>query len=296
MLDIEISESSGFCFGVVNAIDHAEKQLNEQGHLCSLGEIVHNSQEVSRLSQKGLQAINYQELEGLRNSSVLFRAHGEAPWVYELAKKNGIKIIDATCPVVLQLQRKIRKTYLAVKDQGGQIVIFGKKGHAEVNGLVGQTDNNAIIVESPKEVKEKIDASKKVYLFSQTTMSRQGFDEIQIAIKDHLRETVELIHYNTICSQVSNRLPDLVSFAKSKDWIYFIAGHNSSNGKVLFHAALDANPQTVFISSADDIVEPLPAWVRTVGISGATSTPRWLMEEVAEKISLLNKQSGTREK
>lgn len=288
MIDVEISKSSGFCFGVVNAINHAEKELQEHGNLMSLGDIVHNSQEVKRLSEKGLEAIDYDKLSELKNSRVLFRAHGEAPKIYEFAKSHNIEIVDATCPVVLALQKRILKTYQDSRNENGQIVIFGKKGHAEVNGLVGQTNEEAIVIQSLDQLKEKVDFSRPIYLFSQTTMNRPEYQEVIAYIERHINPGVVFRHSDTICKQVSNRVPDIIKFAKAKDWIYFIAGRNSSNGKVLYHEALSANPHTTFVSSADEIEEPLPEWVHTVGVSGATSTPMWLMEEVREKILKIN--------
>lgn len=288
MIDIEISTSAGFCFGVVNAITQAEQQLQESGALHSLGDIVHNSQEVNRLSRKGLQSINYDQLKNLHGGQVLFRAHGEAPWVYDLAKKRGIHIIDATCPVVLQLQKRIRRTYEKTRDASAQIVIFGKRGHAEVNGLVGQTNSEAIVIQSVDEATQLLDFTRPIYLFSQTTKSRTEYEELIQFIERQMLPDVGFKYYDTICRQVANRIPDLVDFVKSKDWVYFIAGKNSSNGKVLFNTALQANPHTVFISSPDEITTPLPVWVRTVGISGATSTPTWLMEDVAKKVRSLN--------
>lgn len=288
MIEVEISKSSGFCFGVVNAINHAERELTERGNLMSLGEIVHNSQEVKRLSEKGLEAINYDKLCGLKNARVLFRAHGEAPRIYEFAKANNIEIIDATCPVVLALQKRILKTYLSTRAEQAQIVIYGKAGHAEVNGLVGQTNDEAIVIQNLEQLKEKVDFRRPIYLFSQTTMNNTDYADLIGYIEEHKEPGTVFRHFDTICKQVSNRVPDLIEFAKDKDWVYFIAGHNSSNGKVLFHKALSANPNTVFISSADEITEPLPEWVRTVGVSGATSTPMWLMEEVKEKLIHIN--------
>lgn len=288
MIDVEISKSSGFCFGVVNAITHAERELDEHGNLMSLGDIVHNSQEVARLSEKGLEAIDYDKLKELRNTRVLFRAHGEAPKVYEFARANNIEIIDATCPVVLALQKRILRTYMETRDEQAQIVIFGKAGHAEVNGLVGQTNDEAIVVQSLEQLKAKVDFAKPIYLFSQTTMNGTDYNALIEYIEANIQPGVTFKHSDTICKQVSNRVPDLIEFAKAKDWIYFIAGKNSSNGKVLYHEALSANPNTTFISSADEITEPLPDWVKTVGVSGATSTPRWLMEMVRDKILSIN--------
>lgn len=288
MIEVEISRSSGFCFGVVNAINHAERELNEHGNLMSLGDIVHNSQEVNRLSDKGLEAIDYERLRELKDARVLFRAHGEAPKIYEFARANNIEIVDATCPVVLALQKRILKTYLNTRIENGQIVIFGKAGHAEVNGLVGQTNEEAIVVQTLDQLKEKVDFTRPIYLFSQTTMNGTDYAELIEYIEQHIQEGVTFKHSDTICKQVSNRVPELIEFARAKDWVYFIAGRNSSNGKVLYHEALSANPHTTFISSAEEITDPLPEWVHTVGVSGATSTPMWLMEEVRDKLLKVN--------
>ncbi len=287
MIDIEINKSSGFCFGVINAIQHAEKELKDGNDLNCLGEIVHNSQEVSRLSDQGLRTINYDDFHRLRDTRVLFRAHGEAPEVYDFARAHNIQIVDATCPVVLRLQKRIRGRYEETRDDDAQIVIFGKVGHAEVNGLVGQTKGEAIVIQSLDEV-DKIDFSKPIILFSQTTMSKEDFAHLVSYIETHRSSEAYFEYYDTICRQVSNRIPDIIEFARQKDWVYFIAGHNSSNGKVLYQTCLDANPNTTFISTADEITEPLPEWVRTVGICGATSTPKWLMENVAIKLRELN--------
>lgn len=289
MIEIEINSRSGFCFGVVTAIEKAERELEGRQHpLYSLGDIVHNSQEVLRLADKGLQPIQYDQFRELRDGRVLFRAHGEPPEVYEKARANGLEIIDATCPVVLSLQRKIRKTYEKTSSEGGQIVIFGKTGHAEVNGLVGQTQHHAIVVQSIDEVEEKVDFARPVFLFSQTTMSREAYAEISEYIGDRMKPGVTFEVHDTICRQVSNRMSDLIDFAKSKDVIFFIAGKNSSNGKVLYNAAKGANPRSYFITTAAEITDPLPPDVRTVGITGATSTPMWQMEEVKERLEELN--------
>lgn len=289
MIDIEINSRSGFCFGVVTAIEKAEREL-EGGRrpLYSLGDIVHNSQEVLRLADKGLEPIQYDDFRKLRDARVLFRAHGEPPEVYEKARANGLEIIDATCPVVLSLQRKIRKTYEKTSTEGGQIVIFGKTGHAEVNGLVGQTERHAIVVQTIDEVAEKVDFTRPVYLFSQTTMSREAYAELSQYIADRMEPGVTFEVHDTICRQVSNRMSDLIDFARSKDVIFFIAGKNSSNGKVLYHAAKRANPRSYFITTADEITDPLPPDVKTVGITGATSTPMWQMEEVKQRLQELN--------
>lgn len=286
-ITVEIDRGSGFCFGVINAINMAEEKLDKYGSLYSLGDIVHNGEEVARLSERGLESIAYEQLDDLEQRRVLFRAHGEAPRVYQQAERLGLEVVDATCPVVLSLQKRIRNKYEETKEQGGQIVIFGKRGHAEVNGLVGQTDGNALVVQSISEAQEMIDPSRPVYLFSQTTMNSKHYLELIDFLRGWLSEEVGLEHYNSICKQVSNRVPEITEFARSKDWIYFIAGRNSSNGRWLYESALRANLNCYFVSSASEIREQLPPWVATVGICGATSTPMWQMEEVKKKVEEL---------
>ncbi|MDR1738994.1 MAG: 4-hydroxy-3-methylbut-2-enyl diphosphate reductase [Candidatus Symbiothrix sp.] len=277
--NIEIDQSSGFCFGVVTAIQSAEKELEQNSELYCLGDIVHNSQEVARLQQKGLITIDHRQLQAMRGKSVLLRAHGEPPSTYETAQKNRIHIIDATCPVVLQLQKKIRKIYLSSDRNRSQIVIFGKIGHAEVNGLVGQTEGNAIVIEK-KEDLAQLNFNKNIYLFSQTTMSVDDFKNIVEIIRSKADSTAEFHSYDTICRQVANRIPNIKQFAERHDLILFVAGKKSSNGKVLLAEALKANPNTHPITGAEDI---RPEWlhkISSIGICGATSTPKWLMEEV----------------
>lgn len=283
-LDIEIDSKSGFCFGVINAIKKAEEQLKSGGALHSLGDIVHNGEEVKRLSDLGLKSISHERLSDVNGPRVLFRAHGEAPEVYEKVRSEGLEIIDATCPVVLRLQRKIRNTYENSRDEDAQIVIFGKEGHAEVIGLVGQTKGEAIVVQSTEQVINKVDPNKPIYLFSQTTMSREGYAQLITFIESWISPNVTFEYFDTICRQVSNRVPDITAFSKSKDWIYFIAGRNSSNGRWLYETAKKANPHTTFISSPSEIEDPLPDWVRTVGVCGATSTPVWQMEAVVKRV------------
>lgn len=286
MIDVEIDQGSGFCFGVVNAIKKAEQELEVTEDLYCLGDIVHNSLEVERLRRKGLKTIDYSQMENLCGQRVLFRAHGEPPEVYKRVRKLQLQLIDATCPVVLGLQGKIRRKYLEQKEQG-QIVIFGKKGHAEVNGLVGQTDGHAIVLQNREEL-DVLDFKKDIYLFSQTTMSISDYHALAAEIEKRIMPSVSFEWFDTICRQVSNRMEKLRDFALSKDVIYFVAGEKSSNGKVLYQHCLAANPQTFFISSPEEVVEPLSPKVKTVGICGATSTPKWLMEEVAERIKILN--------
>jgi len=286
MRKVEIHEESGFCFGVVNAIRNAEKELSEDEELYCLGDIVHNSQEVNRLKKKGLRTINHDELKDMQNKKVLLRAHGEPPSTYEMAQLNSIRIIDATCPVVLQLQKKIRKYYNESNGKA-QIVIFGKNGHAEVNGLVGQTDGTAIVIEKKSDL-EQLDFNCPICLFSQTTMSVNDFQEIVQEIQDRIHPEADFKYSDTICRQVANRIPNIRKFASRHDLILFVAGEKSSNGKVLFAECKKANPNTLLISNADDIQ---PKWLvnaESVGICGATSTPKWLMEEVAETVKYQN--------
>lgn len=287
MVEVEIDQNSGFCFGVVNAIESAERELNVTPTLYCLGDIVHNGLEVERLERKGLQTIDHATLATLKGAKVLLRAHGEPPSTYALARQNQITIVDATCPVVLRLQRKIQKCYEETREQQTQIVIYGKKGHAEVNGLVGQTECTAIVIEKLSDL-DRLDYHRAICLFSQTTKSLEGFKEIVKAIQSRMAEGVSFNSYDTICRQVANRLPSIKHFAAKQDWVYFVAGRKSSNGKVLFEECRQANPNTFFISAVEEIVDPLPAGIQRVGVCGATSTPKWLMEDVAARIRQLN--------
>lgn len=285
---IEIDQQSGFCFGVINAIKHAELALEDSGkELYSLGDIVHNNEEVDRLQSKGMQTINYDQFKELSGKRVLFRAHGEPPQVYQWAKERQIQLVDATCPVVVNLQKKIRNKYQQIKTQGGQIVIYGKKGHAEVNGLVGQTEGEAIIIQHPEDI-EQVDFSRPVALFSQTTQSLTGFQDLIQTLKSKMCEGVNFEYTDTICRQVSNRMPHIQEFASKHELVIFVAGKKSSNGKVLFTYAQQGNPRSVFVSSADElsaeILDPMP---QNIGICGATSTPMWQMEEVANRLKEL---------
>ena len=287
MVEVTIDRGSGFCFGVVKAIQSAERELKQTDELYSLGDLVHNSLEMERLKALGLHTIGHADLAHLRNRTVLLRAHGEPPSTYALAQKNQIKIIDATCPVVLQLQKRIHRCYQETKEYGTQLVIYGKKGHAEVNGLVGQTEGTAIVIEKLDDI-EKLDFHRDIILFSQTTKPLDGFGKVVEAIRAGISSDVTFQYFDTICRQVANRLPNIRDFALQHDCIYFVAGKKSSNGQMLFEQCLQANPHSVFITSAADIAEPLPEDIRSVGICGATSTPKWLMEEVAERVKMLN--------
>jgi 4-hydroxy-3-methylbut-2-enyl diphosphate reductase len=287
MIEVEIDKDSGFCFGVVNAIQSAEKELNNSDPLYCLGDIVHNSLEMERLRKLGLQTIGHDEFSRLRDRKVLLRAHGEPPATYAFAGANGITIIDATCPVVLRLQQKIHKYFRETQNKNTQLVIYGKKGHAEVNGLVGQTEGTAIVIEKPDDL-DRLDFTRNIVLFSQTTKSLDGFRQIVETIRQRIGVQVKFEYFDTICRQVANRIPVIKSFASSHDRIYFVAGEKSSNGKILFEECLKANPNSIFISHPGEITDPLPADVRRVGVCGATSTPKWLMEEVAARIKKIN--------
>lgn len=286
---IEVDEKSGFCFGVINAIKYAEKELDESNELYCLGDIVHNDTEVNRLERKGMKTINYEQLKYLNNKKVLFRAHGEPPSVYKLAKERNIDLVDATCPVVVQLQKKIKTKYQSSRDINAQIVIYGKKGHAEVNGLVGQTNGDAIVISNIEEV-ELLDMERPVILFSQTTQSLKTFMQIIEIIKSRISENVLFEYQDTICRQVSNRVNHIQEFASGKELVFFVAGAKSSNGKVLFEYCKKGNDRSIFLSSSDQLTkEMLMPMPKTIGICGATSTPMWQMQEVKDKImELLN--------
>lgn len=286
MNKIEIDKESGFCFGVVKAINKAEEELQKNGSLYCLGDIVHNNVEVERLEKMGLITINHEQFKKLKNVRVLLRAHGEPPSTYEIAKQNNIELIDASCPVVLGLQKKINKKYVRRESDDTQIVIYGKKGHAEVNGLIGQTEESAIIIESKDDI-EKLDFTRDINLFSQTTKSLEGFFEVGEIIRTRMQNGAKLEFFDSICRQVSNRVPNIQEFAKKHDLIIFIAGEKSSNGKVLFSECKKKNPNSYLIHSPDDID---PAILRddiSIGVCGATSTPMWQMQAVAENISKL---------
>ncbi len=284
---VEIDKGSGFCFGVVNAINHAEKELVNTDVLYCLGDIVHNSLEVERLEAMGLRTIDHDDFTHLKDVKVLLRAHGEPPSTYKVAQENHIQIVDATCPVVLQLQKRIHRCYQETQNSHTQLVIYGKKGHAEVNGLVGQTEGTAIVVEKIDDL-DRLDFTRDIALFSQTTKSLDGFRQVVAEIEKRIAPNVQFNYYDTICRQVANRLPNIQKFAAEHDWVYFVAGKKSSNGKMLFEECRKANPNSCFISSAEEITDRLPDFVSTVGICGATSTPKWLMEKIAEKVKELN--------
>ncbi len=281
MLTIEIDNGSGFCFGVTTAISKAEEELAKGSTLYCLGDIVHNGMEVERLTEKGLVTINHDDLRSLHNAKVLLRAHGEPPETYEIARRNNIEIIDATCPVVLQLQRRIKKQYDTNPD--AQIVIFGKNGHAEVLGLVGQTNNTAIVIDHFDEV-DKLDFGRDIYLYSQTTKSLDEFHKIIDYIQAHISPDATFRSFDTICRQVANRMPNISSFASRHDLILFVSGRKSSNGKVLFNECKRVNPNSYQIERAEEIDLDWLKDINTIGICGATSTPKWLMEECRDFI------------
>ena len=287
---IEIDDNSGFCFGVVTAIDKAEAELARSGSLYCLGDIVHNASEVERLRLRGLDTITHSDLDRLHNATVLLRAHGEPPSTYAVAARNNITVIDATCPVVLQLQRRIKNAYDENKrklDSGEisampLILIYGKEGHAEVNGLVGQTDGEGKVIQKVEDL-NSLDLSRDIYLYSQTTKSLEGFREIVAEIKRR-KTTGEFQYFDTICRQVANRLDGLREFAASHDAVVFVCGAKSSNGKVLFEECRKVNPRTYLVSDESHLDTSLLAGAERIGICGATSTPRWLMQRIAEII------------
>lgn len=285
---IDIDENSGFCPGVVSAIKKAEDELKQNNSLFCLGDIVHNSREVERLTEQGLETIGIDELQELKDTRVLLRAHGEPPSTYDLAKKNNISIIDATCPVVLALQRKIKTAYEKHDKKNTQIVIYGKVGHAEVNGLVGQTNGTAIVVENLNDI-DKIDFSKDICLFSQTTKSIEGFNEIIAEIQKKKKDCIKFEYFDTICRQVANRIPKIISFVSKYELIYFVCGKKSSNGKVLYEQCKKTNPTTLLISGVEDIDLSDIKGKEKIGICGATSTPKWQMEAVRDYILNANK-------
>ena len=283
MIKVEIDEGSGFCFGVVTAIHKAEEELAKGVTLYCLGDIVHNSREVERLKTMGLITINHEEFKQLHNAKVLLLAHGEPPETYTIARENNIEIIDATCPVVLRLQKRIKQEYQEKDAEEKQIVIYGQNGHAEVLGLVGQTTGKAIVIEKLEEAKE-LDFSKSIRLYSQTTKSLDEFWEIVDYIKDHISPSATFEYYDTICRQVANRMPNLRTFAASHDLIFFVSGKKSSNGKMLFSECLKVNPNSHLIDNAEEIDDSLFHGISSIGVCGATSTPKWLMEQIYTEI------------
>ncbi len=275
-LQVDIDHNSGFCFGVVYAIEMAEEILNDEGYLYCLGDIVHNDEEVKRLTQKGLVIINHEELSNLRDVKVLIRAHGEPPSTYELAINNNLTLIDASCPVVLKLQNRIKNSF----DKEEKIYIYGKHGHAEVIGLLGQTQNKAVVFQDINEL-DIPSLPKSITLYSQTTKSTDKFYEINKVLNEN---GISINTNDTICRQVSNRDKELRDFASKFDHIVFVSGTKSSNGKVLYNVCKEKNPNTYFVSNADEVEKDWFEQNHTVGVCGATSTPMWLMEQVKDKL------------
>jgi len=282
---VEIDQKSGFCFGVMNAIGKAEETLNTEDMLYSLGHIVHNELEVKRLQELGLKTIAHDEYFRLKDCKVLIRAHGEPPSTYEYARQNNITLIDATCPVVLKLQQRVKKAAETMQEENGQVVIFGHEGHAEVTGLAGQMNNEAIVIDHPDDIK-KIDPSRPVVVFSQTTKSVEDFKKLVLNIQEQATKGRVETH-DTVCRQVSNRVPHIEKFVVRFDVVIFVGGLHSSNAQLLFDVCKRNNPHSYFVSSPEDIQSKWFSGVERVGICGATSTPQWLMEMVAEKIRLI---------
>ena len=283
---IEIDKNSGLCFGVVEAIRKAEETLQKQNELFCLGDIVHNDSEVERLTGKGLITIDHERYFTMKDTTVLLRAHGEPPSTYEYARQNNIRLIDATCPVVLKLQQRIRVGHESDKNLDNQIIIFGKKGHAEVNGLVGQTNGKAIVLESTNEL-NKIDFTRPIELYSQTTKDLEGFHKLADELKIRAINVPVKIH-DTVCRQVANRIPAIRKFSGRFDLIIFVSGQKSSNGKMLFDICQSVNPNSKFISSIHEIDIQWFDNVDSVGICGATSTPKNLLEDVAKAVEHLS--------
>ncbi len=285
-MKVNIDKHSGFCPGVVQAINTAEKYLKMDGQLYCLGEIVHNELEVERLEKLGMKTIGYDEFMGLKNARVLLRSHGEAPETYEVARQNNIELIDATCGIVINVQKKVRKASEKGRSDEGQVVIFGKPKHPEVISLNGQTGRSAIIIEKEEDL-EQIDYQKPVRLFSQTTMQTEKFERIREIIAQRMKENKDMVEFeslNTICKQVSNRVPRLEDFARENDVLIFVSGKQSSNGKFLFEMCKSFNENSYFVSGKNELD---PSWFErhmNIGITGATSTPEWLLEEIAQEI------------
>lgn len=280
-INIEIDSHSGFCFGVTTAISKAEEVLRKEGSLYCLGDIVHNDKECNRLRALGLKMIDHSTFRQLHHVKVLLRAHGEPPETYDIARRNDIEIIDATCPVVLQLQKRVKKEYQ--QSDGSQIVIFGRPGHAEVLGLVGQTEGHAIVLDKLSDAKQ-LDFTRSIRLFSQTTKPLQEFRDIVTYIQSHIQPPATLQYFDTVCRQVANRMPHLLQFASSHDVVLFVSGLKSSNGRTLYRACQSVNPRSYMVEGPSDLDFSWFEGIRTLGICGATSTPKWLMEACRDAI------------
>lgn len=283
-MKIEIDENSGFCFGVVNAIGKAENELREKGYVNSLGDIVHNKMEMERLKTLGLRSVSYDTLPNIKGNTVFIRAHGEPPVVYDEINRLGYEVIDATCPVVEKLQKRMKTAYEAMLPVNGQVVLLGKRGHAEVVGLSGQIDNQCIIIENIDELNTLVDFSRPIYFLSQTTQPLSLFNKVKDSITNRMDEKDYVIK-DTICRNVSNREPLLKEFASKFDLVLFVSGSESSNGKALYEVCKSVNDNTKKIESEKDIENAWLENISSVGICGATSTPRWSMKQVAEYVS-----------
>jgi 4-hydroxy-3-methylbut-2-enyl diphosphate reductase len=286
-MTVEIDENAGFCFGVTNAINKAEAEISASGSLLCLGEMVHNQEEMSRLEKLGMKTVSYSEFENFSDCTVLIRAHGEPPETYLTARKNNISLIDATCPIVLRLHKIIYQN--ATENPGFQTVIFGKKDHAEVVGLVGQVGGKAVVISSEKEI-EKIDFTQSILLYSQTTMNVHDYEKTAAEIEKRLKKNSPdkiFKKFNTVCRSVSSREEKLAEYAKKFDAVLFVAGSNSSNGKYLFSTCKASNPKTYYISSTEDLKKEMIKGVESLGVTGATSTPKWLLGLIAEKAKKL---------
>ncbi len=293
-MKVTIDENSGFCFGVKRAIEQAEKLLEERGKLFCLGDIVHNNAEMERLREHGLACVSREEIDKLKNQKILFRAHGEPPSSYKITEKNNNSLTDATCPIVSKLQERIKKAWAVLSKSEGQLVIFGNPDHPETIGLQGQTDGKAIVVTSPGNLSE-IDPKRPVELFSQTTKNNEEFLELKNNIrklmKDHFKDgELPLRVHNTICKQISGRIPLIRKFAASQEVIVFVGGRQSSNAKILFGHCKEVNPKSWFVSVPEEVTAKWFNDARSAGVCGATSTPQWLMKDVAEKIRELTRK------
>jgi len=288
-MNIEIDKYSGFCFGVVYAIEMAEEELKKSNSLLCLGDIVHNNKEVERLNELGLKIISHEELKNYNDCKVLIRAHGEPPETYKIAMENNIQLLDASCPVVLKLQHQIKEGYKSVSEINGQIVVYGKKGHAEVIGLLGQIGGDAVLVSCVEDL-DQLDFKRPIFMYSQTTKSPKAYSDIKTEIEKRRQENgigtpLQFVVNDTLCRQVSGREPQLKKFSDKHDVIIFVSGTKSSNGKMLYESCKDENPNSYFISDVDEIKKDWFSTAESVGICGATSTPLWLMEKVSEFIS-----------
>lgn len=288
-MNVEIDKYSGFCFGVVYAIEMAEEELKKSNSLYCLGDIVHNNKEVERLNDLGLKIISHEELKNYKDCKVLIRAHGEPPETYKIAMENNIQLLDASCPVVLKLQHQIKEGYKSVSDIDGQIVVYGKKGHAEVVGLLGQIGGDAVLVSCFDDL-DQLDFSRPIFMYSQTTKSPKAYADIKSEIEKRriengVNDPLQFVVNDTLCRQVSGREPQLKKFSEKHDIIVFVSGTKSSNGKMLYESCKDENPNSYFISDIDEIQKEWFSSANSVGICGATSTPLWLMENVSEFIS-----------